>query len=219
MTKQFWAVIVAIAIILGGIFALTNHKSNNGNNSSSSSKSTLTNHVEGEGKKGVTLIEYGDYQCPACGEYYQPLKQVFDKYHKDIYFQFRNFPLTQLHQNAFAGARAAEAASMQGKYWQMHDLLYEGQQIWGEASSPINFFNQYATQLGLNINKFKQDYASDQVNNYIRADMSEGNKLGIDSTPTFFLDGKKIESPNPTLQAFSQVLDAEIAQKNPPKSH
>jgi protein-disulfide isomerase len=137
-------------------------------------------------------------------------------------FQFRNFPLVSIHQNAFAGARAAEAASLQGKFWQMHDLLYEENEqyystneapgTWVGASDPTTYFDQYAQELGLNVAQFKTDYASDKVNNLINADMAEGNKLNIQGTPTFFLDGKQIQVGE-SAAAFQQVINAAIAQK------
>jgi protein-disulfide isomerase len=219
MSKQFIAVIAIIIIVFVGIFAISSHKSSNG---SGSSASTLTEHTEGQGKDGVTLVEYGDYQCPYCGEYYSTVKQVQSQYSQQITFQFRNFPLVSIHQNAFAGARAAEAAALQGKFWQMHDLLYEQNQLyynsgqkystWIGASDPTTYFDQYAQQLGLNVTQFKSDYSSTKVNDLITADMNEGNSLGIDATPTFILDGKQI-SVNNSVSAFDTVINAAIAQK------
>src|SRR4051812_15866432 len=112
MSKQFLGVIAAIILVFVGIFAFSGNKSNNGS-SGSSGKGELTQHVTGKGTTGVTLVEYGDYQCPFCGAYYPILKQVTNEFGDQIKFQFRNFPLPSLHQNAFAGARAAEAASQQ----------------------------------------------------------------------------------------------------------
>lgn len=222
MDKRFWGILVIIAVLLGGIFFFT---SSNKAAPSSGGSGGLTNHVEGGGSTGVKLVEYGDFQCPACGSYYPLLKQVVQKYQDQIFFQFRNFPLYQIHQNAMAGARAAEAADMQGKYWQMHDklydendLYYEAQQqgqvysTWISSTSPLDQFSGYASTLGLNVAKFKQDYASAAVNDRIQADLKEGNNLKVDSTPTFFLDGKKISNPT-SLDAFSKVIDAEIQQK------
>lgn len=218
MSKQFWGVIAAIIVVFIGIYAIAGHKSG----TPSGNTSQVSNHLEGGNSAGVTLVEYGDYQCPACGEYYQPLKDTVKKFNSQIHFQFRNFPLTSLHPNAFAGARAAEAAAIQGKFWQMHDLLYDqnvayynsGQttQTWINASDPLNDFVSYAKQLGLDTTQFKQDYASDKVNSIIDADMAEGNKLNITATPTFFLDGKQIQ-PNPTVDSISQAISAEINAK------
>lgn len=217
MSKSFWGVVIAVIIVFVGIFALTGSKSN-GNNSGSST--TLTNHVEGLGQDHVTLVEYGDYQCPYCGQYYPIVKQVQQDFNNQITFQFRNFPLTSLHPNAFAGARAAEAAALQGKFWQMHDTLYEENlqnqsgsvATWIDASDPTPYFDQYAQQIGLNLTQFKSDYASTKVNDLITADMAEGNKLGVDATPTFFLDGKQI-SVGESVSAFETLIKAEIAKK------
>lgn len=217
MSRNFWIAIVVIVLILVGVFAFT---ASGGNNSSN--KLTPTEHIEGEGKDGVTLVEYGDYECPYCGEYYSTVKQVVAMYNTQITFQFRNFPLTSIHPNAFAGARAAEAAGLMGKFWQMHDLLYQENQIyydsdetnptWIGTSNPEPVFVQYAKSLGLNTQKFEQLYSSDQVNNLIVADENAGNSLGIDATPTFFLDGKQIQVDN-TVQAFETLINAAIAQK------
>ena len=128
-------------------------------------------HVEGNTKSGITLVEYGDYQCPFCGQYFPIVKQVQAEFNDQIAFQFRNFPLVSVHQNAFAGARAAEAAALQGKFWEMHDLLYQNQSQWSEGGDPTSFFKQYALQLGLNVDQFNKDYASTKVNNAINADM------------------------------------------------
>lgn len=212
MSKQFLAVIAAVILIFAGFLIFGNHKSNGSKGSSSSSSSTPTNHVEGQGKAGVTLVEYGDYQCPYCEQYYPVMKQVVADMGDQITFQFRNFPLTSIHQNAFAGARAAEAAGLQDKFWQMHDLLYENQSQWSESSDPTKYFNQYAQQLGLNVAQFKQDYASTKVNDLINADMAAGNKLGVDATPTFYLNGKQIQT-NANVGEFEQQIKDAIAKK------
>lgn len=218
MSKSFWIAIVVVVAVLIGIFAFTS----NGNNTASSSKLTPTEHIEGQGKDGVTLVEYGDYQCPYCGEYYPTVKQVVAQYDDQITFQFRNFPLTSLHPNAFAGARAAEAAGLLGKFWQMHDLLYdqndeyydsnEEAAEWIGVTDPEPVFVKDAESLGLNAQKFEQLYNSDQVNNLVLADENAGNKLGIDATPTFYLDGKQIQVDN-TASAFDSLINAAIAQK------
>jgi protein-disulfide isomerase len=211
MSKQFWGVIVVIILIFVGIFALSGNKSGK-NSSNSGSTGTLTQHIEGQGKAGVTLTEYGDYECPFCGEYFPTVKQVESDFNTQIFFQFRNFPLVSIHQNAFAGARAAEAAGLQNKFWEMHDALYEAQTQWSGASDPTPYFNQYAQQLGLNVTQFKTDYASSKVNDLINADMAEGTKLNIQGTPTFYLDGKEIQVGN-NVAAFETLIKAEIAKK------
>ncbi len=219
MSKNFLAVLAAIVVIFAGIFIFGGNKSNTKNNSSGSA-AQATNHIEGQGKKGVTLIEYGDYQCPVCEAYYPTVKQVAAKYNADIYFQFRNLPLSQVHPNAFAAARAAESASLQNKFWQMHDILYDQQSTWADSSNPYPLFQSFAQQLGLDINKFKQDYQSSAVNNVINADLDAFSKTGQqEATPTFFINGKFVQntdladSNGPSVAKFSQVIDAAIAAK------
>lgn len=212
MSKQFLAVIVVVILALVGVFALTGNKSSN-NSKSSSGGGTPTNHVEGQGKSGVTLVEYGDYQCPFCEQYYPVVKQVQSEFNDQITFQFRNFPLVSIHQNAFAGARAAEAAAAQGKFWEMHDLLYQNQSQWSESGDPTKFFDQYAEQLGLNVSQFQKDYASTKVNDAINADMAAGTKLKVQGTPTFFLNGKQINA-NASVASFESQIKAAIAKKS-----
>ena len=233
MDKRFVAILVAIIVIFVGVFAITQRGSNP--SGASTSNAQPTNHVEGQGSSGVKLVEYGDFECPVCGVYYQPVKQAVSQLNSQIYFQFRNLPLSQIHPNAFAGARAAEAASLQGKFWQMHDLLYQnqdpsGQSGWVASSNPLdNFFVGFANQLGLNINKFKSDYGSSQVNDKINADVAvfldtsyAGHDANKEATPTFFLDGKYIDNTklidsatgSPSAAKLVALVNAEIASKH-----
>lgn len=225
MTKQFWGIIAAVVIVLGGIFFITNHSSAPG------SSASPTHHVHGSTQYGITLVEYGDYQCPACASYEPTVEQAYAKYKDEVQFQFRNLPLTSLHPNAFAGARAAEAAALQNKFWEMHDLLYQENEqyvasngtlkTWINSSSPSSYFTKYAQQLGLNVDQFKKDYASSKVNNAINADLAAFKATGKDeATPTFFLNGKQVsmadpKTGQPSLDQFSKVLDAAIAAKKP----
>lgn len=205
MSKGFWGIIAIVILIFVGIFAFTGNKDSGSSNKNKGA--TLTQHVEGQGKSGVTLVEYGDYQCPFCGQAYGPVKQAVIDLQDQIHFQFRNYPLVNAHQNAFAAARAAEAAGLQGKFWEMHDALYQSQDQWSSLSDPTNFFNQLAQQLGLNVTQFKTDYASSKVNDLINADTAEGNKMKIKGTPAFFINGKATELPySKGPAAVEQVL-------------
>lgn len=210
MNKRFLLILVGIIVVVAGIFWFTRP-----NKSNAPGGGQPSHHVKGEGTKKVTLIEYGDYQCPACGQYYPVLNQIYDKYKTDIIFQFRNFPLDSIHQNARAAARAAEAADKQGKFWEMHDKLYETQTSWQGLGNPTSVFEGYAKDLGLDVAKFKVNVQSAEVNAIINADISEGQKIKANSTPTFTLNGVKLDPNPPSLEAFNQVIDAEIAKQNP----
>lgn len=218
MDKRFWGILAVIAVIVLGAFWLTSDKKAG----APTGGGQPTQHVEGKNAKKVTLVEYGDYQCPVCGEYYQPVKDAVDKLSDDIQFQFRNLPLTSLHQNAYVAARAAEAAGLQGKYWQMHDMLYESQQSWSSLSDASKTFEGYAKQLGLNVETFKKDYMSERVNDLINADINAFKKTGQEqATPSFFLNGKYVgnsefvgSNGQPTADKVMQVLKDAIAQQS-----
>lgn len=224
MDKRFMGILGAIIIIFIAIFAITQNSSNgSSSNNKSSSGAGVTHHLEGQNAKGVTLQEYGDYECPICEAYYQPLKQAVAQYNSQISFQFSNLPLTAIHQNAFAAARAAEAAGMQNKFWQMHDKLYENQNSWVNLPNPQTAFDQYAQQIGLNVSQFNTDYASSKVNDAINADLAAFAKTGKEqATPTFFLDGKYIDNSQlsnpqtgaPDVTKISQAIQAEINKKS-----
>lgn len=222
MDKRFLGILTAISVIFIGVFVITQHSSNNSSGSGSSSGAHPSTNIEGQGSSGVTLIEYGDYECPICEAYYQPLKQAVAQYSNQIYFQFRNLPLTSIHPNAFAAARAAQAAALQGKFWPMHDKLYDNQNSWINSQTPIDIFTTYAQQIGLDVNQFKTDYNSSAVNNTINADLGVFAKTGQDqATPSFFLDGKFLPNTGltdpstgiPTAAKIGAAIQAEINSK------
>jgi len=218
MDKRFWAIIGVIVVVFGGILAFHNKQSDT--NGSSKSSGQATQHYEGDLTSKVTLQEYGDYECPVCENYHQIIQQVQQRYNDTVRFQFSNLPLLQIHPNAFAGARAAEAADLQGKFWQMHDLLYQNSNWsqWSTSSNPTPYFWGYAQQLGLNVTKFKSDFASSTVNNRVNADISAFKATGQqESTPAFFINGKYYAnsnfvdgSGNPSVAAFSKLIDSAL---------
>lgn len=173
----------------------------------------LTNHTTGSDKSGVTFVEYADFQCPACSRFFPVVRQVKEKYKDRVTFQFRHFPLVEIHQNALLSARAAEAASMQGKFWEMHDLLFQNQQSWSEVTDPTPEFEKYAKQLGLDVEKFKTDLKSEAVNKAIQADRNDAKSQGFQGTPTFILNGQKLEDAQDSLEYFSQKIDEAIKSK------
>ncbi|HSX16340.1 MAG TPA: thioredoxin domain-containing protein [Candidatus Saccharimonadales bacterium] len=213
MDKRFWAIIGVIVVVFAGILVFHGNKSDNGKGGNSNQ---ATNHVEGNNNAKVTLLEYGDYECPVCENYFATVQQVQQKYNDTVKFQFRNLPLSEIHPNAIGGARAAEAADLQGKFWQMHDTLYNPSNWneWSTSNNPEPFFWTYAQQLGLNVTQFKKDFASSKVNDRIQADLAAFKKTGQQkSTPSFFVNGKFYSNANfvtngvPSVDAFSKVLD------------
>lgn len=207
MNSRFSIILVALVVIFGGIlvFNKKEDKAETGDNSKA------TSHMQGNTTSKVTLTEYGDFECPGCGAYYPTLKQVEEKYKDKIAFQFRNFPLS-IHKNAMVAHRAAEAANKQNKFWEMHDMLFESQSTWNGNSGSTQaqaatIFEGFAQQLGLDMAKYKTDRDSADINDIIQADIAEGRKLNLTGTPSFALNGKRIETPNNTVEAFSKVID------------
>ena len=163
------------------------------------------------GKKDakVSVIEYGDFQCPACGAYHPFVKKLIADYGDRVLFVFRNFPLYQNHKNAGISAQAAGAAGLQGKYWEMLDKLYDNQADWSLVptnSVAEKYFDKYAGEIGIDIGKFNRDINSDQVKNKIKEDLDGGLGAQVDHTPTFFINLKQI--PNPQSDAdFKSIIE------------
>lgn len=164
-----------------------------------------TDHVKGAQGAKVTLVEFGDFQCPACGAYEPIIRNVIKANPDTLQFVFRHFPLTQIHPNALLASKAAEAASLQGKFWEMHDIIYDKQAEWSGALNARDLFVTYATSIGLDTAKFSSDINLPQLEEKIRAEYKEGVQLGVQGTPTFFVNGKKIENPK-SLEDFNKII-------------
>lgn len=218
MTRTRWIIFILVCLAILGFIIFTNKKDSGNNYAGDASKiiteGPIADHVFGSDKQKVILIEYGDYQCPGCETVYPILKEVTEKYQDKLTFVFRHFPLTNKHPNALAAATAAEAAGLQGKYYEYHDLLYEKQQAWEGASTSDRgkFFEDYARQLDLNVDKFKTDLTNSDIPAKISRDRSTGSKsFGVDSTPTLVLNGEKISQDVVFDKAkLTQTIDDEL---------
>jgi protein-disulfide isomerase len=199
MTRTRWIIFAVICVgILAALFLWPKPNRvdvTNVDPAKVETQGTNADHIYGNKNAKTTLIEYGDFQCPGCGAAYPTVKAIKVKYEDDLAFVFRNFPLTSLHPNALAAATAAEAAGKQNKFWQMHDKLYENQQMWETASieSRTTTFEGYAKEIGLNMEQYKKDLTSEEVSKKINRDRALANKIGASGTPTFVLNGKKLD--------------------------
>jgi protein-disulfide isomerase len=146
-------------------------------------------HKTGANGGKVTIVEFGDYQCPACGSAHPNVKEVLDEYKDRVTFVYRHFPLP-MHQHARLAAQAAEAAAAQGKFWEMHDQLFTAQNEWSESKEPLELFKGYAQKLGLDVAKFEEEIKSKKYEEKIQNDVNDGNQAGVNSTPTFFINGE-----------------------------
>ncbi len=189
MTKEAKILIAIMVIVVGGgLFAALS-----GGPAVNKSELLARENSHRSGNGTVQVVEFGDYQCPACAQAHPIVTRLQEEYQGKITFIFRNFPLSS-HQNALPSAEAAEAAGAQGKYWEMHDKLYENQEEWSGTVDPASIFIGYATDLGLDIDTFKHDYGAKKYLDFISNDQTDGYKLGVQSTPTFFVNGKRQRS-------------------------
>lgn len=171
--------------------------------------------VKGEADAPLTLVEFADFQCPYCGDAHPVLDAALAEYKGKVKFVFKHFPLLSVHKNALSAAVAAEAAGMQGKFWEMHDLLFERQQEWSSLPSADKKFEEYAKEIGLDVEKFKSDMKDDSLSKKIDEQRNEGISAVVTSTPTFFVNGKKVELQSLSIDAFKDIFDAELAKKQP----
>jgi len=212
----FAIIIVVLAGAVGGAYMLFKGRSSANGNSNSTFATTLpgpgASPAAGQSSQDtaglkrpnvqvsspVVLEEYGDYQCPPCGQLYPELKQIELEYGNQVQIVFHHFPLMKMHKNALMAAHAAEAARNQSKFWEMHDKLYRNQKEWSELDDPRPVFVSYARQLNLKIDQFDSDLQSNQIDQKISADIQRGQALGVTGTPTVFLDSHllRYESTN-----------------------
>lgn len=143
-------------------------------------------HIQGKNSAPLELVEYGDYQCPHCGHAYPIIKNVQLNLGDDLKFVFRNFPLSEIHPDAFNAAVAAEAAGLQQKFWEMHDIIFENQQELDFVSLFL-----YAKKIGLDLERFKNDIQKNTLITKVEQDFESGVRSGVNGTPSFFINGKK----------------------------
>ena len=205
----FW--IVLLAVIGGSVFGIIKlaGKTPTVTQSGEIPAITASDHVTGLATSPIALVEYSDFQCPACGAYYPLIKQLVQEFGDRIGFAFRNFPLYGLHPNAELASQAAEAASAQNRFWEMHDLLFENQPKWANLPNPRETFYSYATEIGLNLEQFKNDLTSTPVKDKVKADVTGGTIAGVNGTPSFFLNGARIQNPR-NYDEFKSILTAAL---------
>ncbi|OGN33930.1 MAG: hypothetical protein A3I39_01440 [Candidatus Yanofskybacteria bacterium RIFCSPLOWO2_02_FULL_47_9b] len=160
---------------------------------------SASDHAKGTASAKAVLVEYGDYQCPACYQYEPLIKKLLSESEDKVNFVFRNFPLPQ-HGNSNPAHYTAEAAALQGKFWEMHDIIYENQLVWSALADVESIFLGYAQTVGLDIAQYQRDIASKQVSDRVAKDLASGRASGVNSTPTFFLNGKSI-----TVTSYEQL--------------
>jgi len=200
--------LATLLILVVGVLFLSKNDQQSASTPSADQAILMRNikHKAGAEKADVTIVEFGDFQCPACGRTYPIIKRILEENKNKITFVYRHFPLPQ-HKNALLAARAAEAAGSQGKFWEMHDLLFMRQETWSESSEASKIFTSYAEELKLNIDRFSENFSSKTYDAAIQSDKDDGIRLGVNSTPTLFINNKKV-TVAPTYENLKNLIDS-----------
>ena len=217
MTKEAKVLIgIAVLVIIGGvllaIFA-NPQPEQPGAPVDSQALVRENSHMTGKKDAKVTVVEFGDFQCPACAAAFPEMKAVMDQFkdNPEVNFVFRNFPLDAIHPNAQVSAEAAEAAGKQGKFWEMSEILYARQSEWSQSQTAKDVFVKYAEELGLNVDEFKISVEQRLSSDIISTDAKDGGSVGVNSTPTFFINGVK-QSKVLQRDELKALIDAELAK-------
>ena len=201
-------IVISLAAVMGLYYLSAQNNPGTGNSPANLAPvSAMDWKLGGQGAKAV-LVEYGDYECPACGYYAPEVVQLNKDFGSSLLIVYRQFPLSQ-HKNANLASRSAEAAGKQGKFWEMHEKLFATQKDWAESNTAQNIFESYASGLGLDVNKFRSDLNSADIAQKIQNDIASGNAAGLQGTPTFFLNGVEISNPQ-TYQNFRDLIQAKL---------
>lgn len=210
MQKSHWFAVVALIVVALGlvIFGAKNSSISSTGGASLASAVDALDHMKGDSEASVTLVEYSDFQCPACRSYAPVVKSLMEEYGDRINFVYRHFPLPQ-HTEAITAALAAEAAGKQGKFFEMHDLLFANQDDWAGANNAREIVESYAVELGLDMEAFALDIDSEEAEEKIKNDIKTGQNSRVMGTPTFFLNGAQISNPK-TIESFKTLIEDAI---------
>jgi protein-disulfide isomerase len=168
-------------------------------------KITESDHVKGPDTAVLTFVEFSDFQCPACRSYEGALSTIMDEFPGQIRLVYKHFPLRTIHPQADLAARASVAASLQGKFWEMHDILFEKQNEWSRNAKAKDLFITYAGTIGINTEQFTADLEKEEVRNKVNSDYALGMELEISGTPTLYLNNKLFERPQSLAELRTRI--------------
>jgi len=170
-------------------------------------------HIRGNPDAPVTLEEFGDFQCPPCGKFSEFVEDLLKEYNSRLRLVFRNFPLSG-HEHAREAALAAEAAGLQGKFWEMHDTLYREQETWTKAPNVRELFESYAGTIGLNVDQFKKDVDGDKARERVDSDRALADFLGVKATPTLFINNRPVDPKDKNPEGVRAAINAALNEKS-----
>src|SRR6184192_4383950 len=174
---------------------------------------TESMHIRGNPDAPATLEEFADFQCPPCSNFAGFAEELLKQYDSRLRIVFRNFPLPG-HEHAREAALAAEAAGLQGRFWEMHDVLYREQETWSKAPNVRELFESYAGTIGLDVDKFKKDMDGEQVKARVEADRQRGQSLGIQITPTLFINNQPLDPKDKNPEGIRAEINAALEKKS-----
>lgn len=213
--------LVFIGVIIGGLWWLSQGDGGGDRATITTPDDTTVvfqdDQVKGGENARVTLVEYGDFQCPACGRIAPVVKEIGEQFGEQLRIVYRHYPLTSIHPHAQSSAQASEAAGLQGKFWEMHDILFERQSEWGQVNTgpggappiPMNVYIQYAEELGLDTDRFAEDFNSSVVKEKIARDLQDATSRSLRGTPSFLLNGQYINTPG-SAEEFAALIQAAV---------
>lgn len=221
MSRTTWIVFIALCVgLLGGLVFISRGEKLNVDNvdlqqiqQAASDNGNIGDHLFGSAEPVVTIIEYGDYQCPGCANAAPTLREATENYQdQGVRLVFRNFPLTAIHPNARAAAAAAEAAGLQDKFWEMHDLVYSQQSTWSnlDSAARTDTFVSFADSLGLDTEQFKTDMTSEAVTKKIDFDTALARKAGAQGTPAIYVNGDLVSDKRVEDGKISESTDSSL---------
>lgn len=200
--KFFAGVVIAAVLVIAGIAIF----SKGGSSNTITDIDTTIGHKLGPDTAKVKIVEFGDFQCPACAAAAEAFEQAQKQNAEDVQIIFRHFPISEIHKNAKQASMAAEAAANQNKFWEMYQRLFQAQDSWAGLTDPTNIFVSYAQELGLDEGKFKDDLSSSATKEIVERDNDYGISAGVSQTPTFYINGKKVTG-SVTVEQWQQYID------------
>ena len=208
--------VAAFTLLAGPLHCQTvqqNSLTTSADRAASTKPPTESVHIRGNSNAPVTLEEFGDFECPSCTSLATFLDQMVKEYHPRVRLIFRNFPLP-MHQHARDAALAAEAAGLQGHYWEMHDMLYREQPVWSSSNDVRTLFISYAETLGLDLHQFKSDMESDKVRGHIEFDQARAKSLGVETAPSLFVGKREMDANDRNPEGVRRLVDEAVKAKS-----
>jgi protein-disulfide isomerase len=209
--KPLIIIILAVAVAAGAAVFLSRQPDNVSETHAAPVDANIKvpGHIRGPENAEVTLVEFGDYQCPSCGAYHPFVKEILNRYPTQVRLEFHHFPLISIHPNSMAAAKAVEAAGEQGHYWEMHDAIFEHQNQWADKPDPKPIFAALANLIGINGTILVQTMDSPKIQERILKDVEQGDQVKIQAVPTFFIKGQQVPIKL-SMEDFVQVIEAQL---------